>query len=446
MKRTLKSAILGLGFVDYPRLIIMVVVGVITVLSLQHNEFFPTNVPAFPGAVGFGTHTKGGRGGQIIFVTNTNDSGAGSFRDAVGQSGARILIFKTGGIVQADSPIYIYNPYITIAGQTAPGNGFAIKGAPIFIRTHDVIIRGMRMRLGDGPGVKGTDRDGITVWGGRNYEAYNVVVDHNSVAWGVDENFSTWGDYIVGAVHDITFSYNISAEALKCAALPDNPQACRSMGMLIGYESNNITVHHNLFAFNNDRNPAVFGVGRGEYVNNVIYGWGAKALNPRGGGGLQLNILGNYCETTPGTRSWMESKNCFQLETPGKYYLSGNNSGVTIASGTVVNTPLFDSMPATSPLVAYENVLESAGARPLDPVDQRIIENIRNDLPPVHGKWIIDSQSEVGGWPSYPSGKPPADSDNDGLPDAWDVPGRSPSDLAPSGYTWIEEYINSLIP
>ena len=177
-----------------------------------------TGVPAFPGAEGFGSASVGGRGGTVIEVTNLNDSGPGSFRAAVEATGPRIVVFRIGGTIELQSTVLLTNPFITIAGQTAPGGGIAIKNTLFFnryedpsgsldIRTHDVIVRHLRIRPGAGPaGTSGSECDAIQVYG----NCYNVMIDHCSLSWAVDENFSSWGN-----PHDFTVQWCIISEGLR---------------------------------------------------------------------------------------------------------------------------------------------------------------------------------------------------------------------------------------
>ena len=313
-----------------------------------------------------------GEGGQVYNVSSLDE-----LRNALNTPGPRIVLFDTLGEIHASSPIYVTEPYVTLDGRGM----VTITGSPIFVRTHDVEITGMIIRPGDGPGANPTDRDSLTLWGDASHDVYNVYVHHNSLTWAMDEVFSTWGP-----VHDVEVAYNIIAEGL------DNSidGVSGGTGMLIGANAYDISIHHNLIAFNDDRNPAIFGPGRGEFVNNVVYGWGIKSVNPRGGGGLAWHFLGNYCKAADYTKGWHGEKECFQLETPGQYYFDGNNSGITNRGGTIVDAPLFDSMEYTDADTAYADVLENAGASPRDEVDQRIVENVRNE----QGK-IISSQDEV---------------------------------------------------
>lgn len=440
-------------------------------------------VKAFPQAEGFGSQTEGGRFGKIIEVTNLNDSGTGSLRDALNKTWVddpndpydhrRIIVFRVGGIIQAASQLVVSKPFTTIAGQTAPGDGIVIKGAPLKIKTHDVVVRGLRFRIGDGPGSDSTDRDGLGVSGNNNdpNAVYNVVLDHNSIAWGVDENMSTWYP-----LHDVTFSWNISAEALNCSIHIDEGTTspdCHSMGLLIGYRAKNISIHHNLLAYNNGRNPAIQEDTSVEVINNVIAGWGYDPDSVRGsntGTPNYSNHIGNYFIAMGGS-SPRGIKTINNLDSGSKMYVKGNiGTGRLTDSGNewdvvedsggitrVTSSALAQQSGITtfSADAAKAKVLSDAGALTprRDSVDNRIISNVNAKAQPVSGKWFIDHPSEVGGWPIYPAGTPLTDTDKDGMPDSWETNhGLNPNDandrnaLACSGYTQVEEYINSLIP
>lgn len=404
-------------------------------------------VPAFPGAEGFGSLTPGGRGGRVIEVTNLNASGPGSFLEACEASGPRIVVFRTGGTIEVNADIEIKNPYITIAGQTAPGDGICIKGAALRIPTHDVIIRGLRIRVGDNPdGPNPDQRDGIGI-DNPNEPTYNIIVDHCSLSWSLDENFATcW------VSHDITLQWCIISEALLA---PDD----ESYGVLIGTNSNNISVHHCLLAHNKDRSPLVNANATAEFINNVIYNWRWYATRMYSGG----NIIGNYYKPGP---NWTGGKGIVVEDIagvkifvkdnigPGKESNTGDdwlavNAADTHRSATTVTQPSGITPEDTSGI--YEPILHNAGALnpSRDSVDARIVQSVRDGT----GK-LIWSQDEVGGWPTYNVGQPLTDTDHDGMPDAWELAHgfnpNTPSDGSQStsgdGYTNIENYINSLIP
>jgi pectate lyase len=443
-------------------------------------------LPAFPGAEGFGAHTAGGRLGRVIAVTNTNDSGPGSLREAIEASGPRIVVFRVGGTIVLLEDLRILNPFITIAGQTAPGDGIALRGGPLTVRTHDVIIRGLRIRVGADECPTCTDpekRDGFRLSQAPGSEVFNVVIDHVSVSWALDEGASTWINDVLGTrpVHQVTVQWSLIAESLHCSVHPDG---CHSMGFLVGDHTQNITLHHNLLAHNNDRNPLIQADSVSDLVNNVVYNWGIRATQFHDPQALGLpacaNVIGNAFRPGPDTRRCTDDPSAYRrgitirssLSTDSKFYLEGNigpnrptdtGDQWAVASGdgnACVPVPADYRWPEPvvtrtvtphSPSEAIDLVLAGAGAvTPRDQLDQLIVESVINET-----GHIIDSvdQSLVGGWPVYAPGTPPADSDQDGMPDTWEVQaGLSPDDpadasqVAPSGYTWIEEYINSLLP
>jgi len=441
-------------------LLVTVPVGLISSSSLA------LAAPAFPGAEGFGANSIGGRGGTVIEVTNLNDSGRGSFRAAIEASGPRIVVFRVGGTIELRSSLIITNPFITIAGQTAPGGGITLKSgstinAALLIQAHDVIVRYLRMR----PGAAG--QDGIEIL---YNTAYNVIIDHCSISWAVDENVSTWYD-----PHDVTIQWSIISEGLDCST---HPQGCHSMGMIFGSKgSRNISVHHNLFAHNAERNPRVKTSGTVDVVNNLIYNprfgragdWGPSHIT-NDYAKVPINYVGNYYKA--GIDSGRAD---YYVSGYGATYLEGNitprrpsndmdkSVGVIrpVDSGSVVSTRnAAPPITTSSAFNAYDQILAEAGANMgldasgswysrRDAVDERIV----NDVIQGTGR-IIDDPSQVGGWPVLPSGTPPQDSDHDGMPDNWEIannfnpndPSDGPRDNDGNGYTNVEEYLNSPVP
>lgn len=416
-------------------------------------------LPAFPGAEGFGSKTKGGREGKVIEVTNLYPDGPGSFRDACQTTGPRIIVFRTGGIIKVNKPIIIKSPWVTIAGQTAPGDGICIQGADLIIATHDVIVRGLRVRVGDSPDDPDAEgRDGIEITN-YNFPPYNVIVDHCSVSWAIDENMTTWYP-----CRDITFQWCITSEALDASLHPKGPH---SKGMLIGPGADGISIHHNLFAHNVERNPLVSVDTKSEIVNNVIYNWRSRGLNlgncyPEHS--EKSDVIGNYFIKGPNSNNLpFQISDCWKNSMvyvrgnlgPGRltddvdeWMIVRNDVGLQIkASEPVIESFMKTYHPA---LTAYQLVLEKAGAilPQRDIIDSRIINDVKNRT----GR-IIDSQNEVGGWPVYNPGTPPSDNDHDGMPNDWEIKnGLNPDfytdrlyiDLSPEGYTNIEVYINGL--
>ena len=448
----------------------------------------PPPLPAFPGAEGFGTETIGGRGGQVIKVTNTNDSGPGSLRDALENVACpRIVVFDTGGLITLSESIRITDPYVTIAGQTAPGDGIAIRSAPLVVATHDVIIRNLRFRVGDlADGSDPTSRDGITIsTSDGDTDVYNVVVDHSSIAWGVDENLSTWSSSNNGFItHDVTIQRSISGEALNDSIHIDegaSNTAPHSMGALLGRDGYDISFHHNLLAHNHDRNPRISGIIGAEVVNNVIYNWGdgptkissdenvvhfinnyykpgedsaerdiqlsSGSIDP----GPRIYVSGNYVDPVPGETRSLDSNEARDTD---------SENDVVVRYAPDWSAPIPPSYRAldqqfVSPLTtidsaldAYSDVLADVGATlPFhDSIDTRLISETLNRT-----GGIIDSQDERGGWQTYDPGTPLPDSDEDGMPDSWEAGyGTNPAvndstlDLDGDGYSNIEDYINGL--
>jgi pectate lyase len=388
-------------------------------------------VPAFPGAAGFGAAVTGGRGGAVYHVTNLNDSGAGSFRDAVSQ-GPRIVVFDVGGYINLASPLSIKSN-ITVAGQTAPGDGIATRGYQVSLSNADnVIVRYMRFRHGLTPNQ---NRDGITV-----NEGSNQIFDHVSVSWGRDENFS------INSSTNITVQNSIISEGL-------DPHSC---GGLI--QSDGVTLFRNLYAHNKTRNPKV--KGRNQFVNNVVYNWGSDAyIEGDSAGRSDANVIGNYFVKGPSTGSagpFTRGNLNFHIYASGNYYdadkdgtLDGRET-TTADLGTVVVEPApfdFPAVPATSAAAAYQAVVAQAGASlRRDSVDRRLITELTGQTGA-----IITDPAAVGGFGALAGGTPPADGDRDGMPDAWERSnGLNPAnpsdadDAGPDGYTNIERYLNGL--
>jgi pectate lyase len=254
-------------------------------------------LPVFPGAEGFGTRTIAGRGGKVIEVTSLADNGPGTLRAAVNEYYPRIIIFCVSGIIELNSELQILHPFVTLAGQTAPGGGICIKGAGIAIMTHDVLIQHIRVRPGNKGPVNADINDAISImgkYGGQNDDAYSIVIDHVSASWGEDETLSTW----YGA-HDITISWCIISEALNRSR---HRKRTHSAGLLIGDSSYHVSIHHNLLAHNDFRNPLIAQGGTHDIVNNVIYNWGVLPAEICDyDSNTFLNFIGNYFIAGPST-------------------------------------------------------------------------------------------------------------------------------------------------
>lgn len=413
---------------------------------------------AFPGAEGFGRFAKGGRGGQVKFVTNLNDSGPGSLRAAVQAEGPRIVVFTVSGTIELQSTLRILNPRITIAGQTAPGDGICLKKFPLNISADDSVVRFLRVRLGDEAGKL---MDGIDI-----SDAENVIVDHCSVSWTLDEAVNTYH-----GSKNITIQWCLISESLHNSPLRNGHGFAASLGGM------NSSYHHNLFANNAGRNPSIAGETSNptidlDFRNNIIFNWQKRRLDGRP---ESINVINNYYKAGPASRELRSivKMQCLDNGTFGKWHVDGNvlethlgirrgKELVTIddpdrlAEFVMVNQPVhFAPVLTDMPEVAYEKVLDQAGAiRPKrDPHDERIIREVRSGRT-TFGDGIISSQTDVGGWPELQSLPAQIDSDTDGMPDVWErtfnpnanLSWESESDADGDGYTNIEEYLNNTDP
>jgi hypothetical protein len=420
--------------------IIFLVVFVLELILLVTSQLAQA-VPAFPGAEGFAANSIGGRGGKVIEVTNLNDSGTGSFRAALEASGPRTVIFRLGGTILLNSIIHIKNPYLTIAGQSAPGGGIAIRGNAVSIETHDVIVRYMRFR----PGNLTTLTDALNSYNG----ADNVIVDHCSLTWGSDEILSTYGDN-----GRITYQWNIIAEALSIGSV-------HGKGSLLGGGANHkLSFHHNLMSHNIERNPRPKTNGTVDIVNNVVNnpgfsgGWGPSHITFFTSGFTpKVNYVGNYYKPGPasGSASYFVS-----IGDPSEVYVSDNivphavvNSG---DSQYLVSARLpADLVTTTKADIAYVEVLSNVGATlpSRDAADNRIINDVKNGT----GGMITDPAT-VGGYPLLAVGTPEADFDHDGMPDSFEASygfdtknaADGTQDADADGFTNLEEFLNRTNP
>lgn len=430
-------------------------------------------VPAFPGAEGWGRNATGGRdpgNTRILSVTSLEDSGPGTLREALMHEGPRIIIFKTGGIIDLKSSISFRNGDVTIAGQTAPGDGIIIRNYPIRIGARNVIMRGIRIRNGDGPGPVGDLRDSIQIGRVDGPRVENVIVDHCSFGWSMDETAEFWY-----GCRNVTLSYCIFSEALW---LSQHQKGKHGYAMLFGERPNEqVSVHHNLFAHNERRNPWVKDNAAIEIANNVVYNWGTEATGLWLGvqaEPINVNVVGNCYKAGADTHPRHVKDGSFiDLHLPAapgsRIHLAGNVGlgrtgaedpwsavwlgGKTSPTKFRSDAPLSvaaSGMTVEPAEVAYQHVLAIAGARPLDSADRRAMDDTRNGT----GKHV-DKLEEVGGYPEYARGVYPSDVDDDGIPDRWEqTHGLNPNDPADatrlsrdgSGYLNIEQYINSLLP
>ncbi|WP_455585582.1 polysaccharide lyase [Bacteroides sp.] len=461
------------------------------------EDLLKADIPAFPGAEGGGAYTAGGRGGKVIVVTSLEDAGPGTFREACETGGARMIVFNVSGIIRLKSPINLRAPYVTIAGQTAPGDGVCVTGASFLIDTHDVIIRHMRFRRGAQDVAFRDDAVGGNAVG-------NIIIDHCSTSWGLDENMSIYrhvynrnenGYGLKLPTVNITIQNSIFSEALDTYN--------HAFGATIG--GHNSMFCRNLFASNISRNCSVGMNGGFNFVNNVIFNWWNRSVDG-GDSTSSFNIINNYYK--PGPVTPLDKPIAYRILKPeagrdkskpvsfGKAYVNGNivhgNSRVTknnweggvqvfdeahagehmknIKVDRPFDMPHVTIMPTKK---AYGFVLDHVGATfpKRDAVDSRVIRSVKTgkaiyvaDAPefvspyvkrrlPVdsYKQGIITDIRQVGGFPEY-KGEPYLDSDMDGMPDEWEIrngldpndPSDAIKDCNGDGYTNIEKYINGI--
>lgn len=383
---------------------------------------------AFPGAVGWAAHTPGGHGGAILRVTTLAESGPGSLRAAIETAGPRIVVFEVGGVIDlAKTRLAVTEPFLTIAGQTAPAPGITLIRGGIVVSTHDVVVRHIAVRAGSAetPRMGGWDIDTFSTQAG----ARDVIVDHCSFTWATDENLSASGARFEGAdpdawrermSHRITYSNNLIAEGL---AESSHSKGEHSKGTLVHDNASDILIIGNLYAHNYERSPMFKGGARGMVVNNLIYNPGPRAVHynliaeewiehPYEVG--KLALIGNVLRAGPSTPPDLAF---FMLGGSGDLELyRADNLAVdrigqplpqlgfyTTGRARLVELEQRPALPpGVVPLAAIDvqdAVIREAGARPWDrdPIDRRIVADT------IEGRGrIIDDQSEVGGYPVRP--------------------------------------------
>lgn len=386
---------------------------------------------AFPGAQGPAAHTPGGRGGKILRVTTLAADGPGSFRAAIEAEGPRIVVFEVGGVIDLGmQEVRITHPFLTIAGQTAPHPGVTVIKGGLTIATHDVVVRHIRIRPGDGGRPKRSgDIDAITTVRG----AKNVIVDHCSLTWATDENLSASStrfhgkderEWMENASHDITYSNNIIAEGLAHAT---HPKGEHSKGSLIHDHVNRILLVGNLYAHNYERSPLFKGGARGNIINNLIYNPGQRAIHynsiaeewlghaySRGEMVIRGNVMRAGISTEPLAFMMIGGSGALDL------YMDDNIAVDRIGNplqqlGRYTTTPVETKMMTRAPELPFgvkllaapqvqDAVIETAGATPWnrDLIDRRIVADV------IEGRGtIIDSQEDVGGYPAYKESRKP---------------------------------------
>ena len=449
-------------------------------------------VPAFPGAEGDGMYTTGGRGGKILYVTKLTDDGTtGTLRWAINQSGARIIMFKVAGIIPLTSELRIKNSNLTIAGQSAPGDGICLKNYPVVVQASNVIIRFMRFRMGDEAaaadklaGNTSYSWDGAdAIWG---RDASNIILDHCSMSWNIDECASFYDN------KNFTMQWCILAESLRNSV---HSKGAHGYGGIWGGEP--ATFHHNLLAFHDSRNPRFCGsrytnspaTEKVNFTNNVIYNWGSNSGYAGEGG--YYNMMNNYYRSGKATKT--SNGVYYRIFSPnaddgsnsqpkgvwGHFHLSGNimintpsvteNNWLGFQPSGTYSDSIKSEVPFEFPPYlrlqradsAYLSVTSFAGASlKRDAVDTRIANNVLNGTVTVtsgsNGSTggFIDSQADVGGWPeyTYDPASVPSDTDADGMPDDWETSkGLNPNDATDGStktldgqYTNVEVYLNEL--
>jgi len=414
---------------------------------------------AFPTAEGGGRHASGGRGGRVIKVTGLGDDGPGTLRQALREKGPRTVLFDVAGTIELQSPLIIREGDLTLAGQSAPGDGICIKGYPVRIAADNVIVRYLRFRMGDQAGIVD---DAL---GGRKIR--DVIVDHCSCSWSIDECVSFYQN------ERFTLQWCLVSHSLSKSK---HEKGAHGFGGIWG--GSDATFHHNLLAHHSSRNPRFGSDGCAPVVfrHNVVFNWGFKAAYGGGRRG-RIDMTDNYYKPGPATRQ--EKRRCLidaSEDGTSRCYLARNIlegcDAVTRDNTLGLCEHRRDSTLSDRPFgpaadynedaaTAYRRVLEQAGcSHRRDAYDRRVVREVRRGRFKPYGasfdsggNGIIDSQEEVGGWPALRPGKAPKDSDGDGIPDRWERRrGLDPADPADGAactlsaeYTNLEVYLESIL-
>lgn len=441
-------------------------------------------LPAFPGAEGFGTRTSGGRGGVVCQVTNLNDAGSGSLRDCIEKTGPRIITFSTGGIIRLESNLIITNPYVSIFGQTAPGDGIMLTGAPgsepalFTIATHDVVIQHLRFR--STPGDKANCCHAVVAIAGAKGQSsgkqtYNVVLDHCSFSAGSGQIIFSQHD-----AHDITISNSILGPSLYTDAETTDPD---QRGVFFGSQgSHSISLHHNLIVHSQANNPGI-NIGKGvvDIVNNLVYNWAEYGADIHSElGKIQANLVHNLYIRGQDSNQEIAEITAHNAGKDYQLFLEENLSirdpdqpeplpvNFTLKGWPTTNwesSTRFTAPPITTfkSHTLPEKLLPSAGAilPKRDPIDAQAIQDIKKNSGNIPRQCPTTTdknpttlcQASEKAWPVYTEGTPATDGDEDGIPDTWEQDkGLDPeqpdatTDKNVDGYTNIEEWIFSLTP
>ncbi len=420
-------------------------------------------VPAFPGAQGFGRYTSGGRGGTVIKVTNLEDAGPGSLRHAIRQKVSRTIIFEVSGTIPLESELKIKYGHVTIAGQTAPGDGITLRNYGMVVDADEVIVRYVRVRPGN---EKGVETDAISIKSGSN-----IIIDHCSASWATDETLSvspsTTGS--MRAIDHVTVQWCIISESLNTSV---HSKGDHGYGSLVrGSAGARYSFHHNLWAHHRARMPRPGNYRDAasdpegplfDFRNNVFYNWGSKfsGYNADTQSVSRYNFINNYYLSgvdSGGALAFDESNSFSESHFSGNYMnreqpedpwsLVQFRDGRMKSSDSPFLAGHVDTEPAP---IAFRKVMAFAGASVRrDSIDERIISGVQ-----ASKGQIIDDQNSVGGWPLLESGSHKPDRDGDGMPDKWesstgldpDDPTDGNEDRNNDGYTNLEEFINGLTP
>jgi len=428
---------------------------------------------AFPGAEGYGRFALGGRGGQVHHVTNLEDNGPGSLREAVEAEGPRTVVFDVGGLISLKSKLVFRNPFLTVAGHTAPGKGICIRNYTFGgLGASETVIRHVRLRLGD---LAGKTMDGMGL-----ASCDHCIIDHCSMSWTQDEVFSSRG------ARNITLQRCLISEALNVAGHRKYKKGTQH-GYAASIGGNIGSFHHNLLSHCAGRNWSLAGgldragvhTGSLDIRNNVVYNWGHRTTD---GGARYVQFVSNYYKPGPASRKKTYLNPQFEHPAfgPQQYYVQGNvMEGISGPEGPkgpfvgmkpegrqdapiTVHEPFFPSYAKThSAKEAYDDVLDDVGCNVpvLDDHDKRVIQETRTGTVTYKGSrsgllGLPDTQADVGGWEDYPEVKRPTDwdTDGDGMPNHWEKehdhdphdPSDGPIDSDGDGYTNLEAYLNWL--
>lgn len=426
---------------------------------------------AFPGAEGEGRHALGGRGGRVFTVRHLDDAGPGSLREAIDAEGPRTVVFAVSGTIALSKPLNVRHGRLTIAGQTAPGDGITLRNHALSINADDVVVRFIRSRMGDESAV---DDDALSVGSGRR-----IIIDHVSTSWSTDETLSVSADFKgpERSYQDVTVQWSFITESLNCTAV--KPRGCHGFGSLLrGGLGSRLSMHHNLWAHHKDRmpRPGNYTSAEGDPIgsfydfrNNVFYNWGEERAGynmDRGGELSTYNFVNNAYVRGPSSRKALAFE---ESNDRARAHFAGNSMDgvlpadpwslvVTHRGHRPEGLPPAYRLAQPHPMApvvtdsaaeAFERVLRLGGASLVrDAVDRRIVDDVR-----LRRGRLIDSQQQVGGWPVLASRPAPVDSDGDGMPDEWERGrGLNPHDAsdgarvdAQTGWTALELYLNGLV-